>query len=110
MRASAPQKVLDRGNIVRDGTMPVAARVVGDSLMVTAQALIAMTTECGGAAKRDGIVDLALRPGQRCTFAKPAAGCTDHSSHLKGWPRHLCPSSRVERNVNRSSGLMAACR
>jgi hypothetical protein len=57
---SAPQKVLDRGNILRDGTVPIAARVEGDGLMAAASAVIEMTAQCRGAAANDGIEHLAM--------------------------------------------------
>jgi len=46
------------------GTVPVAARVVGDGLMTATRALIAMATERGRAAPCDGIEYLDLGPGQ----------------------------------------------
>ena len=49
--------------------MPVATRVVRDSLMAAACALISMSTECSGAATRDGIEHLRLWPGQGRTIA-----------------------------------------
>jgi hypothetical protein len=94
------------------GAVPVAARVVRDSLMAAACALISMSTECSGAATRDGIEHLGLGPGQGRTiaFAESVACLADHIGHLKGWPRHPCRSSGTVRNVSWSKGLMAACR
>jgi hypothetical protein len=42
--------------------VPVAARVERDDLVAAADALIAMTTQCRGAAADDGIEHLAMRP------------------------------------------------
>jgi hypothetical protein len=51
------------------GAVPVAAGVIRDSLVPAVYARIAMTAEGGGAAAREGIEHLALRPGlrKRCT-------------------------------------------
>src|SRR5260370_25190512 len=72
------------------GTVPVAARIIGDGLMATAGALIAMSTKRGGAAACDGIEHLTLRPGQRHTLSESVACLPDYICHLAGWPRHLC--------------------
>src|ERR1700678_4054227 len=46
------------------GTVPVAARVIGDSLIAAAQTLVAMASESRSAATNDSIHDLAVLPGQ----------------------------------------------
>ena len=46
------------------GAMSIATRVVGDGLMATTHALITMSAERGGAASRNSIEHLDLRPGQ----------------------------------------------
>jgi len=51
------------------GAMSIATRVVGDGLMTTAHALIAVSTQRGGATSRNGIEHLDLRPGQGRTIA-----------------------------------------
>jgi hypothetical protein len=45
------------------GAVPVAAGVIRDGLVPAVYARIAMTAEGSGAAARDGIEHLALRPG-----------------------------------------------
>jgi hypothetical protein len=84
------------------GTVPVAARVVGDDLMTAARALIAMATERGGAAPCNGIEHLDLRPGQglAIAFAESAACLADYIGHLKGWPTHPRRSSSAVRSVS----------
>ncbi len=80
--------------------------------MAAVRALISMSTECRGAATRDGIEHLRLWPGQGRAIAFPeSVPClADHIGHLQGWPRHPCRSSGAVRNVSWSRELMAACR
>src|ERR1019366_6359730 len=94
------------------GAVAVPARVVGDSLMTAARAQIAMPTESGSTAARDGLEYLDLRPGQRLDvmFAKPVACDSDDIGHLERWPAHPLRSSSDARIVSWSSGFTAARR
>ena len=71
-------------------TMPVAAGVVRDGLMPTANTLIAMATECGRAATRDCAEHFELGPGERIaiTFEKLVSCPADDIGHLPGWSCH----------------------
>src|SRR5271165_3835 len=71
-------------------TVPVSARVVRDGLMPAANALIAMATECGGAATRDCAKHFELGPGERIaiTFEELVACPADDIGHLPGWSCH----------------------
>src|ERR1035437_8136432 len=70
------------------GAVPVAARVIGDGLMATADALIEMPTQCRGAATDDGIEHLAMRPCKVRSVLLPeaVARCADDVGHLEGGP------------------------
>src|SRR5271169_7084384 len=70
--------------------VPIAARVERDGLMATADALVAMTTQCRGAAADDGIEHLAMRPCKMrlLLFPETVARCADDVGHLEGGPAH----------------------
>ena len=59
------------------GTMPIAARVVGDALMATRVALLDMAAECGGAAQFDRAhhapLDATEPPGMGLPILRAAA-------------------------------------
>jgi hypothetical protein len=55
------------------GTVPVAARVIGDGSMPTVRTAIAMAAQCGGAAAGDREQDLLMLPGD------PAAAALDEA-------------------------------
>src|SRR5271165_3300596 len=100
------------------GTVPIAAGVERDGLMAAADALIAMTTLCRGAAADDGIEHLAMRPGKMrlLLLPKTVARSTDDVGHLEGGPAHRFISllerftSSVPDTSMASSGLGTACR
>ncbi len=71
-------------------TMPVPTRVIRDGLMPAAVALIAMTTERGRAAARDGVEDLNLWIGQGSSIAiqKSIAAPLNDIGHLPRWTCH----------------------
>src|SRR6516162_10914055 len=71
-------------------TVPVSAGVVRDGLMPTANALIAVPTECGRAATRDCAKHFELGPGERIaiTFEELVSCPADDIGHLPGWPSH----------------------
>ena len=64
--------------------------------MATVYARIAITAEGSGAAARDGIEHLLLRPsqGSAVPLTKAVARNTNDVGHLEGWPAHrFLPSS-----------------
>src|SRR5277367_7173245 len=75
--------------------VPVAAGVIRDSLVPAAYAGVAMAAEGSGAAARDSIEHLALRPGQGCAvpLAKAVACNSNDIGHLEGRPAHRFLSS-----------------
>ena len=86
--------------------------------MAAADALIAMTAQCRGAAADDGIEHLAMRPCKMrlLLFPKTVARSTDDVGHLEGGPAHRF-IRLLERFTSsgrdtwiRSSGLGIACR
>ncbi len=86
--------------------------------MTAADALIAMTTECRGAAADDGIEHLAMRPCKMrlLLFPKTVARCADDVGHLEGGPAHRLifllerfTSSGLDTSMA-SNGLGTACR
>jgi hypothetical protein len=71
------------------GTMPVAARVIGDGRRMSAGgAAIAMAAECGGAAACDGEQDLLMLPGDPAATAlhKRGTGTANYIGHLQRRP------------------------
>jgi hypothetical protein len=76
------------------GAVPVSTRVIRDGTMAAAKAAITMAAQGGGAATRDRVQHLPLRPGQPgpspCDEAL-TLGAND-IGHLKGGPDHcfLC--------------------
>src|ERR1700679_949667 len=100
------------------GTVPVAARVIGDSLMTAAQTLIAMASESRSAATNDSIHDLAVLPGKMESMSVPEAATRSANDvgHLEGGPAHRlarlleCLTSLVLATSMASSGLATACR
>ena len=92
------------------GAVPVAAGVIRDGLVAAVYAGVAMTAEGGGAAARDGIEHLALRPGQGSAvpLSKAVACNTNDVGHLEGWPAHLFLSLSTAGSAICSSGLTAA--
>src|SRR6266568_177041 len=77
---------------------------------VSPLAVVAMTAEGSGAAARDGIEHLALRPGQGSAvpLSKAVACNTNDVGHLEGWPAHRFLSSSTAGSAICSSGLIAA--
>jgi hypothetical protein len=77
------------------GAVPVAAGVIRDGLVAAVYARITMTAEGGGAAARDGIEHLVLRPGQRSAvpLSKAIACSVNDVGHLEGRPAHRFLSS-----------------
>jgi len=71
-------------------TVPVSAGVVRDSLMPTANALIAMPAECGCATTRDCAEHLELGPRERIAIAfEELVACpADDIGHLPRWSCH----------------------
>ena len=86
--------------------------------MAAADALIAMTAQCRGAAVDDGIEHLAMRPCKMrlLLFPETVARSTDDVGHLEGGPAHRfirfleCFTSLGRDTSIRSSGLGIACR
>src|SRR5262249_10204931 len=70
--------------------MSIATRVVGDGLVTTTHALIAMSAERGGAASGNGVEHLDLRPGQRgtITLTKSVACHANDIGQLERWTTH----------------------
>ena len=86
--------------------------------MAAADALIAMTAQCRGAAADDGIEHLAMRPCKMrlLLFPETVARSTDDVGHLEGGPAHRLifllerfTSSGLDTSIA-SSGLGIACR
>ena len=86
--------------------------------MAAADALIAMTAQCRGAAADDGIEHLAMRPCKMrlLLFPETVARSTDDVGHLEGGPAHRFisllerfTSSGLDTSIA-SSGLGIACR
>jgi len=86
--------------------------------MAAADALIAMTAQCRGAAADDGIEHLAMRPCKMglLLLPKAVARCADDVGHLEGGPAHRLifllerfTSSGRDTSIA-SSGLGIACR
>jgi hypothetical protein len=86
--------------------------------MTAADALIAMTAQCRGAAADDGLEHLAMRPCQMrlLLFPESVARCADDVGHLEGGPAHRLifllerfTSSGPDTSIA-SSGLGIACR
>ena len=100
------------------GTVPVAARVIGDGLMSAAQTLIAMTAERRRAATDDSVHHLAVLRGQMRSmpFREAAARSANDVGHLEGGPAHRfarlleCFTSLGVETSMASSGLATACR
>src|SRR6516162_1068842 len=71
-------------------TVPVSAGVVRDGLMPAAHASIAMASECGRAATRDGAQHFELAPRERIAivFEELVACLADDIGHLPGWSCH----------------------
>src|SRR3954447_19564267 len=65
-------------------TVAISAGVVGDGLITTVIALIAMSAQRGGTTPRDGVEHLDLCPGQRCAIAFNESGSclADYVGHL----------------------------
>jgi hypothetical protein len=96
------------------GTMPVAARVIGDGRRMSAGGTaIAMAAECGGAAARDREQDLLMLPADPAATAlhKGRTGTANDIGHLQRRPVYelrLCSPDAV--SVSASSGLAVALR
>ena len=93
--------------------MPVATRVVRDGRMSAVRALIAMSTQRGGAAARDGQQHLFVLPvDPLATAFNEGLSCTANDvGHLQRWPVHaFCVCSPSPRIVSASSGLPVALR
>src|ERR1700690_2036201 len=92
------------------GAVPVAARVIRDGQVAAVYAGIAMTAEGSGAAARDGVERLALRPGQGSAvpLSKAVACNTNDVGHLDGGPGHPFLPSSTAGSAICSSGLTAA--
>src|ERR1035437_8419485 len=94
--------------------MAISARVVGDgSRMSAAGAAVAMPTERGGAAARDGEQQLLVLPVDppAAVFPKCLYSTANNVGHLQKRPAHelcLCPPS--EEHISASSGLAVALR
>ena len=89
-----PQPLVARSGLTLRA-VPVAAGVIRDGLVPAVCARVAMTAEGGGAATRDGIEHLVLRPGQGCAvpLSKAVACSTNDVGHLEGRPAHRFLSS-----------------
>src|SRR5947208_2978217 len=81
------------------GTVAVAARVVGDALMTTVEAVLHMAAQRGGATPGQGVERLALCRCQHAAIAiaKSFAVVPDHIRYFQGrplrhWGGHACPS------------------
>ena len=100
------------------GTMPVAAAVVREGRVRALVAAIAVPTERGGAALRNGPEDAPMLPGHpgAVRLQKTIAVLAHDVGHLEGWPRHRWCFRRVRRAVSgpeivsASSGFATACR
>ncbi len=95
------------------GAVPVSARVVRDGRMSAVRALIAMSTQRGGAAARDGQQHLLVLPvDPLATALNEGLSCTANDvGHLQRRPVHaLCVGSPSPRMVSASSGLPVALR
>ena len=92
------------------GAVPVAAGVIRDGLVPAVYAGVAMTAEGSGAAARDGVEHLALRPGQGSAvpLSKAVACTTNDVGHLEGWPAHRFLPSCTAGSAICSSGFRAA--
>jgi len=100
------------------GAVPRSTRVVRDDLIAAAHARIPVATEDCGAAARNGIERLAMRPGKVRSILMPkaVACCADDVGHLESGPAHLLTFflerftvSGLETAIP-SMGLATACR
>src|SRR5258707_12668039 len=71
--------------------VPISTRVVGDSAMSAASALIEMSAERGGATPRNRQEHFDVLPGDPLTasFDEGVSRSADQIGHLEGWPVHL---------------------
>jgi hypothetical protein len=95
------------------GAVPVATRVVRDGSMSAVRALIAMSTQRGGATARDGQQHLFVLAGDPLATAlnEGLPGAANDVGHLQRRPVHaLCVGSPSPRIVIASSGLPVALR
>src|SRR6266567_173239 len=93
--------------------MPVAARVIRDGSMSAVRALIAMSTQRGGAAACDGEQHLfVLSVDPPATALNEGLSCTANDvGHLQRGPVHaFCVCSPSALIVSASSGLPVALR
>lgn len=95
------------------GAVPVSARVVRDGSMSAVRALIAMSTQRGGAAACDGqqhFFVLSVDP-LATALNEGLPGTTNDVGHLQRRPVHaLCVGSPSPRMGSTSSGLLVALR
>ena len=95
------------------GTVPVAARVVGDGGMSAVGTAITMAAERSGAAARDRQQDLLVLPVDPVltAFEERLPGKANDVGHLQWRPVHaLCVCSPCLPSVRASSGLAVALR
>jgi hypothetical protein len=73
------------------GAVPVATRIIGDGLIITAGTLIQMPAESGRAATGDSSQDLQVLAGEpmAAAFDEPLPRCADDIGHLQRWSAHL---------------------
>src|SRR5271157_1165928 len=93
--------------------MAVSARVVRDGSMSAVQALIAMPTQRGSTAARDGQQHFLVLPVDplATVFKKCLSSTANDISHLQQRPAHeLCLCPPCAEKVSASSGLAVALR
>src|ERR1035437_9999504 len=92
--------------------MSISARVVGDpGRMSAACAAVAMATEHGGAAARNGQQHFSVLPVDplAAVFEESLSSTANNVGHLQKRPAHeLCLCPPFEENVSASSGLAVA--
>jgi len=95
------------------GAVPVSARVVRDGSMSAVRALIAMSTQRGGAAMSNGQQNLLVLPSDPAAIAlnEGLPGTANDVGHLQKRPVHaLCVGSPSPRIGSASNGPPVALR
>src|SRR5215469_16417942 len=78
------------------GAMAITAAVVGDGLIATARAMVAMSTQGCGTATSNGLEHFAVSPVDPAAVVLDEAIvlCANDIGHLERWPSHFFSSLR----------------